>query len=134
MKARKWIIGMVIIIAMAWTTAGTAWAGHRSERRQHRQTNRIYLGVRNGTISLQEFKRLGREQFRIEEAKRRALEDGHISRYERRHLKRMQNRAGKRIFRAKHTGLGIRHGPHDVRRRHARRDGTIVRGHIRWSD
>ena len=133
MKARKWIIG-IVIIGMAGTSAGTAWAGGRSERRQQRQANRIYHGVRNGTISPQEFKRLGREQFRIEEAKRRALKDGHISRYERRHLKRMQNRASKRIFRAKHNGRCARPGLYDDRHHYARHDGTIIRGYFRWRD
>jgi len=134
MKAKQWMIG-IVVIGMVWATAGSAWAGGRPERRQNRQTDRIYHGVRNGTITPREFKRLGREQFRIEAAKRRALEDGHISRYERRHLNRMQNRAGKRIYRAKHDDRrGAAHGGRYSRHARSDKGKTVIRGHVRWND
>jgi hypothetical protein len=133
MKAKHWMIG-ILVIGMVWVTAGSVWAGGRPERRQNRQADRIYHGVRNGTISPQEFKRLGREQFRIEAAKRRALKDGHITRYERRHLNRMQNRAGKRIYRTKHDGRGAAHGGCYYRPARKNHGGAVVRGQVRWND
>lgn len=133
MKAKHWMIG-IVVFGMVWVTAGSAWAGGRPERRQNRQADRIYHGVQNGTISPAEFKRLGREQFRIEAAQRRALKDGHISRYERRHLNRMQNRAGKRIYRAKHDGRGAAHGGRYSRHARSDKGKTVIRGHVRWND
>jgi len=83
-----------------WCSA--AWAD-RSSIRDHRQTRRIRQGIRSGEITRPETRRLKKEQRRIDSAYHRAAADGHLNRRERQRLDKMQDRAGRHIYRAKHN-------------------------------
>ena len=103
MKARTITITFVAtILALMWCSA--AWAD-RSNIRDHRQTRRIRQGTRSGEITRPEIRRLKKEQRRIHRAHHRALADGHLNRFERRRLEKMQIRAGRHIYRVKHNHL-----------------------------
>ncbi|UCG11393.1 MAG: hypothetical protein JSU72_12685 [Deltaproteobacteria bacterium] len=102
MKKRPFLIG-VMVITFVLTGVGVSRAGSKTGKRQIRQQKRIARGVRSGEITDREYIRLNREQARIQRAKRGAREDGRSSLRERRKLNRMQDRASKHIYRAKHN-------------------------------
>ncbi|MDM8537084.1 hypothetical protein QUF70_10045 [Desulfobacterales bacterium HSG17] len=115
MKAKKIIAG-IIIIGMTFGITGVSFAGRKGDRcgndrqtakvnkRQNRQADRIYKGIRKGNITRHEFKSLMREQARIEKAEKRAKRDGRITKREREKLEIMQNRASDSIYEYKHNG------------------------------
>ena len=72
-------------------------------RRERRQRRRIRQGVRSGQLTKAEAARLRAEQRRIAAEKRRAKANGVVTRRERRKLVRAENRANRRIYRAKHN-------------------------------
>ena len=74
------------------------------EHREIRQQNRIYQGVKQGTINCRELHRLEMEQCRIARERRRILADGYLSWREKFKLERDMNRASRHIYRAKHNG------------------------------
>jgi hypothetical protein len=77
--------------------------GRVVERHQNRQAGRIHHGVRSGQITRPEAYRLKAQQRQIDRTYRLFRADGHLNRYERSHLARMQHRAGRHIHRAKHN-------------------------------
>ncbi|MEE4358388.1 MAG: hypothetical protein V2I97_18095 [Desulfococcaceae bacterium] len=101
MNTKKMIIGLTA--GMVLTFSASAWAGDRFDKKQNRQTDRIYEGVRSGKITPREYNRLIEEQWRIEKRRERALKDGHLTRHEKKQLNRMQSRAVKNIQRARHN-------------------------------
>jgi hypothetical protein len=101
MKAKTiTVIFVTTILALMWCSA--AWAD-RSSNRDHRQTRRIRQGIRSGEITRPEVRRLKKEQRRIDSAYHRASADGHLNWRERQRLDKMQNRASRHIYRAKHN-------------------------------
>jgi len=107
MKAKTMtVIFVTTILALMWCSA--AWAD-RSSIRDHRQTRRIRQGVRSGEITRPEVRRLKMEQRRIDSAYHRASADGHLNWRERQRLDKMQDRAGRHIYRAKHNHVRHRH-------------------------
>ncbi|MDM8535532.1 hypothetical protein QUF70_02125 [Desulfobacterales bacterium HSG17] len=107
MNAKK-IIRTLIIMAVIFGFVSISYAGDRSDRRQKRQADRIYKGVRKGKITRREYNHLNRQQNRIDRAERRAGRDGYISRGERNRLERMQDRADRDIYRSKHNNRQAR--------------------------
>jgi len=119
MKPKK-IISGIIIIGMTFGSTSASFAGRRHyqcnndwqtehiDKRQNRQANRIYKGIRKGKITRHEFKILMREQARIERAERRALRDGRITRREKEKIEWMQNKASDNIYEAKHNRRSVR--------------------------
>ena len=104
MKPR--IIVMTLLISALLFLVGTqAWAeyGNRLGHRQLNQFKRIGDGLRKGELTKWEYRKLTREQWRIQRAKQWALADGWVDRYERARLNRLQNRASRHIFRTKHN-------------------------------
>ena len=69
------------------------------------QERRIYQGVRSGQLTPGEYRRLENQQARIRAAEARMRADGHLDRYERARLNRMENRAGRDIYRYKHNNF-----------------------------
>ena len=69
------------------------------DRREMSQERRIYQGVHSGQITPGEFRRLENQQARIRAAEARMRADGRLDRYERARLTRMQDRAGRDIYR-----------------------------------
>ena len=75
----------------------------RVGKRQVRQQKRIQQGVASDELSRKEVRRLEREQRQIQRAKRKARQDGEVTAKERGKLERMQDRANRHIYRAKHN-------------------------------
>jgi len=94
------IIFVATILALTWCSS--AWAD-RSNIRDHRQTQRIRQGIRSGEITRPEARGLKNEQLRIDRAYHRASADGHLNWSERLQLNKMQDRASRHIYRAKHN-------------------------------
>lgn len=97
---------MIAILLMggflALVTAGSVWAGDH-QAHQYRQYKRIHQGVHSGALTRGEAHTLLREQRHIRQAQKRAWADGHLTRPERVHLDRMQERAGHHIYGLKHN-------------------------------
>jgi isocitrate dehydrogenase kinase/phosphatase len=75
------------------------------DQRQMNQERRIYQGVRSGQVTPGEFRRMENQQGRIRAAEGRMRADGHLNRYERARLNRMENRASHDIYRYKHNNF-----------------------------
>jgi uncharacterized protein YwbE len=71
--------------------------------RQKPQHARIHHGLKRGTLTRGEAKRLEHEQHAIAHGRRGALADGHIGPREAKVLTRAQSRASGDIFRMKHN-------------------------------
>jgi hypothetical protein len=102
MKTRQWMI-LALGTGMLLFTGMDAWAGERVGRRQAKQSWRIAQGVRSGQITDREYCRLKRDQRRIQQHKARAWADGHLNCREKRRISKMQDRASRHIYRAKHN-------------------------------
>jgi hypothetical protein len=104
MKGTGW---MAVALSSAVLLSGAvAWAGP-IHTRQECQHARIAQGVRNGSLTPGEVRRLAYEQRDIRRDRRTALADGRIGPAEARHLTRDQNRAGRDIYRLKHNGRTV---------------------------
>jgi hypothetical protein len=97
-RGRGAVVSGLLLIALA----GSAEAN--LERRESRQRYRIHAGVEDGSITHPEARRLKREQLKIERAERRFRgNDGQLGARERRRLDRLQDRAGRHIWRSRHN-------------------------------
>ncbi len=96
---------MVVSAALifAASTSASAQSTPGVDARQKKQANRIYNGVRNGSLSRRETGQLIRGQARVHRMERRAKRDGVVTGRERVRLHRAQNRQSRRIFRKKHN-------------------------------
>ncbi len=74
-------------------------------QRQNNQKRRIKQGVKSGELTKGETRRLERQQTRIQKTKRtdRAENGGRLTPKDKTQLNRMQNRASRHIYRAKHN-------------------------------
>lgn len=73
--------------------------------RQRTQQKRIVRGVKSGQLTRGETRSLERQQARIQRTKRRdkMMNGGKLTPKEKAHINRMQNRANRHIYRAKHN-------------------------------
>lgn len=94
------LVIMITILALIWSSS--AWAD-RFNVKNHRQTQRIRQGIHSGKITRPEAQRLKNEQRHIHSAYRRAFADGHLNRREHQRLSKLQNRASRHIYQAKHN-------------------------------
>jgi hypothetical protein len=85
-------------LLLATTFAGAAFAD-QIDRRQERQDYRIEQGIRDGSLTREEARRLERNQRRIQREEWRAKSDGVLTEHERMRLDAMQDREGRRIAR-----------------------------------
>lgn len=100
---KKLILAATAIVIIA---GGPAFAQtYQSDVRQHRQERRIEHGIRNGTLTPHEARRLKHQQRRIHRMERRsrAMNNGFIDPRTERQINRIQNRASHRIERKKHN-------------------------------
>ncbi len=74
----------------------------RVDQREVKQDARIQQGVGSGQLNAKETYRLEKEQAAINKAETHAKADGTVTKHERRHLHKMQNRASKDIAAQKH--------------------------------
>ncbi|MBW2295599.1 MAG: hypothetical protein JRG94_25355 [Deltaproteobacteria bacterium] len=96
-----WCIALSFVLSSF--VASSASAGHPGAR-QLRQRARIQTGIENGSLVRPEARRLRHEQTHVRRARRRMLsDDGRLGSAERARLDRMQDRASRHIFRAKHN-------------------------------
>lgn len=79
--------------------AGTPWV----DKREHRQAERIWHGIANGSLNARETGKLLRGQARIRAAERRYKADGVVTPRERHRLHRQLNRQNRKIWRKKHN-------------------------------
>lgn len=63
---------------------------------------RIYNGVKQGTIDRRELRHLERREAALNAARNRKLRDGHLTPQQRRQLNRRENRISRDIYRARH--------------------------------
>jgi hypothetical protein len=96
----KNVIGSLIILFLA--SMAHAQTTPVVDARQQNQRGRIKAGVVSGEVSRAEAARLRSEQRSIKRAERRAKADGKVTKNERGHLNRKQNRASRKIRRQKH--------------------------------
>lgn len=95
------LLAGVVILGSLPALAGPY--GSYIDQRQMNQERRIYQGVQSGQVTPGEFRRLENQQGRIRAAEARMRADGHLDRYERARLNRMENRASQNIYRYKHN-------------------------------
>jgi hypothetical protein len=92
--------GALLLVGAAWSGAARADV----DGRQALQRERIHQGVENGSLTRPETRHLVRQQVRVERSQRRFLRnDGQLGPRERVRLHRMQDRASRHVFRAKHN-------------------------------
>jgi hypothetical protein len=75
------------------------------DQRGREQAARIRQGLRNGSLTPQEARRLWAEQRRLRNTEGQMRVDGYLSPQERARLTAMQNRASRDIYRARHNGM-----------------------------
>jgi hypothetical protein len=103
-------IGMTALIAAvaapAFAEQGPVQAAGeaRVDARQARQEARIDQGIRSGSLTPHEARRLGREQAGIARAESRAEADAHLNRREARRLEARQDAASRHVRRQKQDG------------------------------
>jgi hypothetical protein len=90
----------------AGATAAHAYhpSGNGIDRRQGHQERRIEHGLRDGSLTGHEYRRLKQEQQRIEALERRAKRDGVITPYERQQIRGAQRDASRHIYHEQHDG------------------------------
>jgi hypothetical protein len=97
----KKLIGTILFTAVIFAPLA-AQAGplnHRIERQEHR----IYQGVKNGSLSPREYKRLENRTERIEADRLRAIHSGgKLTTAEKRRLNQRLNRNSRAIYHEKH--------------------------------
>jgi hypothetical protein len=86
----------------AQTTAPAAPSTPRVDKREARQQARIDQGVASGQLTQKEATRMENGQARVNQAEANAKADGKVTRKERKHLDRMQDRQSGKIHRQKH--------------------------------
>jgi hypothetical protein len=104
----KTLVAATLFASLVAPLAASA-DGHVEQRIDNQQA-RINQGVRNGSLTRGEYRRLDNGLDRIEAQRRRDLRDGHLSRGEFRQLNREENRLSDRIYFDKHNR------PHQRRR------------------
>jgi|GEM_PF-5235850 len=87
--------------------------------RQANQVKRIRDGLRSGTLTRREARTLFRLQRKITRSRKSYLRDGNLSRFERRKIRRLLNRADRYIFRL--TQNAFYNHRHRIRPRRSRR-------------
>lgn len=93
---------LVALAGGAFAQDSGAAATPRVDKRQARQEQRIDQGVASGELNKRETKKLEAEQNRIDRVEDRAKSDGVVTKGERAHLTRMQNKASRDIHHQKH--------------------------------
>ena len=98
------LIGTTLTIAstVAFAQAAAAPATPRVDQREANQEKRIQKGVASGQLNAKETHRLDKQQARVEVAEANAKADGKVTKGERKHLHRMQERSSKNIYKQKH--------------------------------
>ena len=97
---------------------------NRVDRRQDKQWARINNGIKSGSLSRREAKRLRKDQRKINRMERGFERDGYYGPRERRAMKHALDRTNHRIKRSKHNDYGRSYGRHHRTGRHGHPHGT----------
>ena len=95
------ILMLVPVLAIAFS-GNTVMGDGRAEKREQKQDSRIEHGVKDGSLTTKEARKLEREQRRIEKMERRAEKDGKLSQKEKNRLEKAQDRTSGDIYKEKH--------------------------------
>lgn len=102
---RKIIFGAIAALAiMAGSEANAQTRTPVITHRQVQQQHRIQQGIHHGSLTRAEARHLRYREAKIRHDKRMARRDGVVTPYERRKIRREQNRASYAIYRQKHDG------------------------------
>lgn len=103
MKTRTLVVsGLVLSLAFGFRSQ-TVLAVGEVKAREENQGRRITQGVQSGQLTTNEAARLNKIEGRLETNRQKALADGKMSPWEARKLNRQENRASRKIYRAKHN-------------------------------
>jgi len=94
------VIKLPLIFLLVFSS--TVFAQTRAEKRMEHQEQRIANGIESGSINEKEADRLESGQERVQKQVSKAMEDGELSRGEKRHINRMQNHQSHKIRKEKH--------------------------------
>lgn len=94
---------LLCLISLTFVSAGAHGATVRQNVRDKNQEIRIERGEQSGSLTATETKTLEKRAEHIENAEERASEDGKVTRSERAHVQRMQNRESRAIARKKNN-------------------------------
>lgn len=117
---KKQVITAIALSGLLFAFAGTADAKPNKHNKRHfvkeqpakrvlikerqiKQQKRIEQGIQSGQLTHREVRKLEKQQWKIQKAKRRALRDGFISKHEFRKLTHLQDRASNTIYAKKHN-------------------------------
>ena len=89
-------LGIAVLVP---SFANAAESTPRIDTRQANQIERISKGLISGRLTFNEAINLLDGQAKVYRIERRALQDGHVSRKERRHIEQLQDRQAKKIRR-----------------------------------
>ena len=104
MKRIRLVMMVLAAMTLVASMASARTSAPRIDRREWRQHQRIQQGFRSRELTRRESARLHVGQRHVHRMEWRARRDGHIDRFERRRLTRMQNGESRRIHRLKHNG------------------------------
>jgi len=93
---------LTTVFALSMSIAVFAQETPRVDRRERHQQRRIRQGVRSGELNRREARRLERQQAVTHAQEAAAKADGKVTKRERRHLNRRENRTSRHIYRQKH--------------------------------
>ena len=98
-----------LLAALLVVSAAAPALAAQVDQREANQQARIAEGRQSGQLTNHETGRLERKDARIHRQVRydRAANHGHLSRAERRHVNREQNRVSRQIYRAKHNARHV---------------------------
>jgi hypothetical protein len=100
---KRWIYTAIAAVSAAAIFSPLVASAGEVYHRQVNQQQRIFNGVKAGTIDRQEFRHLQRTEAALNAARVRDLRDGRgLTPQERRQLNRRENQISRDIYRAKH--------------------------------
>ena len=102
MRAKAPLIVSIVVVAVLFTLS-LYWAKGGNAQRQRKQFQRITGGVKSGEITHRELKRLGREHRGIRQTTKKARADDRVNAREKHRIHKLQDRASKHIYLAKHN-------------------------------
>lgn len=92
----------IVAVAALAASVSMAAAAPSVDKRQDIQAKRIEDGRKTGAITWREGLKLRQEQARIARLEARYRADGKLDRHEARHLKELQDKASRNIYRERH--------------------------------
>ncbi len=94
---------LLLVVGTGVAQAYSPWESG-IERREAAQEHRIERGIRNGSLTREEARRLNEQQHRIDQMERSARRDGFVSPREAAEIRRAQAEAARSIYRETHDG------------------------------